>query len=170
VLGAFYPAQVERADVLLLNKTDLVTAAQLEEVRRAVSALNPRATVVATERCHVELSLILDQPGRAREPSALEQGLASPAPAAAFVSFVLPAEFDADGGKLAAFFAGLPPSLVRAKGFMRIDGEPRTVQFVAGQLEITPAPGPRRFSMVFISSAEPERAVVESAFRRTARP
>src|SRR5918995_6143325 len=101
------------------------------------------------------------------EPSALEQGLASPAPAASFVSFVVPAGFDADRGKVEAFFETLPAEMVRAKGFMRIDGQARTVQYAAGQLEITPAANPRNLSMVFISSAEPDRAATQAALERT---
>ena len=168
VLGGFYIAQVQRADVLLLNKTDLTTAEQLTRVREDVIALNPRATVVTTERCNVELSMVLDRSGSgAPEPSALEQGLASPAPAASFVSFVVPAGFDAERGKVEAFFKTLPPEMVRAKGFMRIDGEPRTVQYAAGQLEITAAANPRSLSMVFISSAEPDRAATQAALERT---
>lgn len=168
VLGGFYTAQVRRADVLLLNKTDLATPALLGQVREDVIALNPRATVVTTERCNVELSMVLDKAASGGpEPSALEQGLASPAPAASFVSFVVPAGFDTERAKVEAFFKALPPEMVRAKGFMRIDGQPRTVQYAAGQLEITPAANPRTLSMVFISSAEPDRAATQAALGRT---
>jgi G3E family GTPase len=169
VLGGFYTAQIERADVILLNKKDLTTDEALAAVRREVTALNPRAAVVTTERCDVELRMVLERGAGVPEPSALEQGLASPAPAASFVSFVVAAPFDADRDKVEAFFRGLPPEMVRAKGFMRIDGEPRTVQFAAGQLEITDGPAPRTLSMVFISSAEPDRAGVKAALERTAR-
>jgi G3E family GTPase len=168
VLGGFYTAQVRRADVLLLNKIDLTTPELLARVREDIVALNPRATIVTTERCNVELSMVLDKAGSgAPEPSALEQGLASPAPAASFVSFVVPAGFNAERGKVEAFFKALPPEMVRAKGFMRIDGEPRTVQYTAGQLEITAAAHPRTLSMVFISSAEPDRAAIQAALERT---
>jgi G3E family GTPase len=167
VLGGFYTAQVQRADVLLLNKTDLTTPEQLARVREDVVALNPRAAVVTTERCNVELSMVLDKSKAAPEPSALEQGLASPAPAASFVSFILATSFDTEGTEVHAFFRALPPDIVRAKGFMRIDGQVRTVQYAAGQLEITPADNPRTLSMVFISSAEPDRAGTQAALERT---
>ena len=167
ILGRFYAEQVERADVVVLNKTDLTSTEQLERVRQEIVALNRSATVATAERCNVELSMILDKSAGAPEPSALDQGLASPAPAASFVSFVVPAGFDAERGRVEAFFKSLPPELVRAKGFMSIDGQPRTVQFAAGRLEITPAADPRTFSMVFISSAEPDRAAIRTALERT---
>jgi G3E family GTPase len=167
VLGRFYTEQVERADVVVLNKTDLTSTEQLERARQDIVALNRGATVATAERCNVELSMVLDKSARPPEPSALDQGLASPAPAASFVSFVVPAGFDAERGRVEEFFKSLPPELVRAKGFMSIDGQPRTVQFAAGQLEITPAANPRTLSMVFISSAEPDRAAIQTALERT---
>jgi G3E family GTPase len=169
VLGGFYVAQVERADVILLNKTDLVDFEQLERLRSDVKTLNPRATVATTERCDVELRLVLDRTPGALEPSALEQGLPSPAPSASFVSFVVPATFDADEASVKTFFGGLPSDLVRAKGFMTIEGLPCLVQFAAGQLEITPASNPRSLSIVFISSGTPDRAAVEAGLKATAR-
>lgn len=167
VLGGFYAEQVERADVVVLNKTDLTSTEGLERVRQEIIALNPRAAVATTERCNVELSMVLDKAAGAPEPSALDQGLASPAPAASFVSFVVPARFDAHLERVETFFKSMPPELVRAKGFMTIDGQPRTVQFAAGQLEITPAANPRTLSMVFISSAEVDRGAIQTALERT---
>jgi G3E family GTPase len=167
VLGDFYMDQVRRADVLLLNKTDLAKPDQLEAVRREVTALNPRATVVTTERCNVELDMVLDKRDGTPEPSALEQGLASPAPAASFVSFVVPVMFDANRAKLEQFFKMLPPEIVRAKGFATIDGQASTVQFAAGQLEITPAANPRGLNLVFIASKEPDRAAIQRALEGT---
>jgi G3E family GTPase len=103
------------------------------------------------------------------EPSALEQGLASPAPAASFVSFVVVASFDAGRARVEQFFASLPETIMRAKGFMTIDGQAHLVQFAGGRLELEAAANPRSLSMVFISSGEPERAAIEAAFRATAK-
>jgi G3E family GTPase len=169
VLGSFYTEQVRRADVLLLNKTDLTLPEQLAAVRREVMALNPRATVVTTERCAVELDMVLDKGKAAPEPSALEQGLASPAPAASFVSFVVPVPFDTERAKLERFFDGLPAEIVRAKGFLTMDGRACMVQFAAGQLEITPATSPRGLNLVFVASGQLDRAAVREALERTTR-
>jgi G3E family GTPase len=169
VLGSFYAEQVQRADVVILNKTDLTDPSRLDEVRRTIAGLNPKAAVVAADHCNVELDMVLDGQRRAPEPSALEQGLASPAPAASFVSFVVPAAFDSSRAAVEQFFASLPPEIMRAKGFMKIDGQLATVQFAAGQLEITPAAGSRPLTMVFISNAEPNRTAIAEAFGRTKR-
>jgi len=169
VLGNFYTDQVRLADVLLLNKTDLATPGQLEAVRREITALNPQATLVTTERCNVELGVVLDKRRDTPGPSALEQGLASPAPAASFVSFVVPVAFDTDRAKVEQFFEALPPAIVRAKGFMRVEGQVSIVQFAGGQLEIAPTPNARGFTLVFIASAEPDRAAIQRALDTTRR-
>ena len=169
VLGNFYTDQVRLADVLLLNKTDLAKPGQLEAVRREITALNPQATVVTTERCNVELGVVLDRRRDTPAPSALEQGLASPAPAASFVSFVVPVAFDTDRAKVEQFFETLPSAIVRAKGFMRVGGQVSIVQFAGGQLEIAPTPNARGFTLVFIASAEPDRAAIQRALDTTRR-
>jgi G3E family GTPase len=53
--------QVAFADVILLNKVDLVSPEALAEVRRDIRAINPYARIIETERCNVELADILDK-------------------------------------------------------------------------------------------------------------
>ena len=51
-------SQVQNADVILLNKSDLATAAELEATRRALAALQPRATIVETVYCNMPLLML----------------------------------------------------------------------------------------------------------------
>lgn len=51
--------QIAFADVLLLNKTDLVTPADLERIERRVRAINPYARIVRTQRCDVALDAVM---------------------------------------------------------------------------------------------------------------
>ena len=170
VLGQFYLDQVRRADVLLLNKADLASGSDLEDIRRELAELNPQAAVMTTERCDVELKAIMETTRpMVNEPSALEQGLASPAPAASFVSFVIPASFEAGREQVERFFAALPETIMRAKGFMTIDGQAYLVQFAGGRLELEAGAKPKNLSMVFISNSEPDRDAIAAAFRGTAR-
>jgi G3E family GTPase len=53
--------QVAFADVILLNKVDLVTPEELAAVKREIRAINPYARVIDTERCRVELGEVLDR-------------------------------------------------------------------------------------------------------------
>ncbi len=53
--------QIGFADVILLNKTDLVTPAELAAVERAIRAMNPHAIIHRTERCAISLDRVLDR-------------------------------------------------------------------------------------------------------------
>jgi G3E family GTPase len=51
--------QIAFADVILINKTDLVTAEELEEVEGRIRAINPYAKVHRTERAKIALDQVL---------------------------------------------------------------------------------------------------------------
>jgi G3E family GTPase len=51
--------QIAFADVILVNKTDLVSPEELAEVERKIRAINPYAKLHRTERSNVELDAIL---------------------------------------------------------------------------------------------------------------
>src|SRR6266852_3442084 len=51
--------QIAFADVIIINKTDLVSAAELAEVEGRIRAINPYAKVHRTERCAVPLQEVL---------------------------------------------------------------------------------------------------------------
>ena len=53
--------QIAFADVVVLNKTDLVTPQELREVEAAVRAINPAASIHRTQRSGVPLSDVLDR-------------------------------------------------------------------------------------------------------------
>jgi G3E family GTPase len=51
--------QIAFADVIIINKTDLVSAAELDEVEGRIRAINPYARLHKTERCAVPLHEVL---------------------------------------------------------------------------------------------------------------
>ena len=53
--------QIGFADVILLNKTDLVTSDELSAVEKRIRAINPHATIHRTERCAIPLTKVLDR-------------------------------------------------------------------------------------------------------------
>src|SRR6202046_1111887 len=53
--------QIAFADVIILNKTDLVSKAELAEVEARIRAINPYAKLHRTERCQVALSDVLER-------------------------------------------------------------------------------------------------------------
>jgi G3E family GTPase len=53
--------QIAFADVIVLNKTDLVSKSELAEVEARIRAINPYAKLHRTERCKVALSDVLER-------------------------------------------------------------------------------------------------------------
>ena len=53
--------QIAFADVIVLNKTDLVSNPELAEVEARIRAINPYAKLHRTERCQVQLSDVLER-------------------------------------------------------------------------------------------------------------
>ncbi|MGE4374062.1 MAG: GTP-binding protein [Xanthobacter sp.] len=53
--------QVAFADVILLNKTDLVTPAELDEVEARIRGINPYAKLYRTQRSEITLDKVLNQ-------------------------------------------------------------------------------------------------------------
>jgi G3E family GTPase len=51
--------QIAFADVILINKTDLVTPGELAEIEARIRAINPYAKVHKTERCQIPLPEVL---------------------------------------------------------------------------------------------------------------
>ncbi|MHC5305695.1 CobW family GTP-binding protein [Bartonella sp. LJL80] len=53
--------QIAFADVVLLNKTDLVSPQELADVEATIRAINPTAMVYRTERANISLDKVLDR-------------------------------------------------------------------------------------------------------------
>jgi G3E family GTPase len=53
--------QIAFADVILLNKTDLVTPAELAAVEARIRGINPYATLHKTQKCAIALDKVLDR-------------------------------------------------------------------------------------------------------------
>ena len=127
--------QIEFADVIVLNKLDLVTGEQAREVEAIITALNPVAEVIPTTRCQVPLSRVLDtglfdyekaerSAGWIRElegnhtPEMEEYGISS-------FTYRSAKPFDAE--KLNAFFhdSGNWEGILRSKGFFWVAADHR---------------------------------------------
>ena len=153
MLGEFYLSQIAYAELILLNKVDLLSGERLEVVREAVREINPQAALLTTTQCDMDVELVLDAVAGLDLPLAGghgAHGAHGPHDHAEFDSLVCDTGGEATRAQVEGFFGGLPPAVLRAKGFMSIGGQPCLVQFSAGQLDITPADRLRVQQMVFI--------------------
>ena len=191
MLGDFYVDQIENADIVLLNKIDLVTPAQLEEATRQIRELNPDADLLYAEQGRVRPEELFERRGALVERLLAEAGeSAAPGPAhgdpqhshdhehghdhdphatAPAQSFVVRGAGNATRAGLERFFSALPQSVWRAKGFVHVDGAPALLQYSLGQLEITRAPKVEADALVFIGNGM-DRPAIEAGLAAAARP
>ncbi|KAK7753138.1 hypothetical protein SLS62_004870 [Diatrype stigma] len=66
--------QVEFADVVVINKCDLVPAAEVDRIRGVVAQLNPGAKILTTARARLDVAEILDTGAFSYEKAALAAG------------------------------------------------------------------------------------------------
>ena len=101
-------AQVEAADVVLVNKTDCNPPEKINETLDAVRELNSTADCIRTVRCDVELDLFAQHAPRGL------QGEYAKCRDPNYATFVTEADFD--GHALEAFVLGRADEIYRVKG------------------------------------------------------
>jgi G3E family GTPase len=147
-MGDTVQAQLAHADIILLNKIDLVSRQQLSGISRWLAETAPRARVVPARNAEIPLDIVLGQ--APRRPS--DNGLASPSGhhhTADYKTLSLEIDAPCDPERLANSLASADAGLLRAKGFVRqLDGTFATLHVVGQRAVVEPAPawigGPAR--------------------------
>jgi G3E family GTPase len=126
--------QVAFADVILLNKTDLVTKDELKTVEDRIRAINPLARVHRTQKSQIELDAILDKGAfdlkriLEFEPDFLHHGHDHDHKEEV-TSLSFTADRPVDPDKFQKWMGALlqlrGPDIFRSKGILAIDGAPR---------------------------------------------
>ncbi|HXK60033.1 MAG TPA: GTP-binding protein [Acidobacteriota bacterium] len=136
--------QIEDADLILLNKVDLVDPAQTDDVENKLRQINELAEIIRTVKARVDPELLF---GIGRERTA------SPAahvhqPEFASFSFVSDAEYSRE--RLDDWAASLSNwGVYRSKGFVHVEDGSFLFNFVAGRWEFESFPADKT-SLVFI--------------------
>jgi G3E family GTPase len=129
-LGHTTRLQIEGADILLLNKIDLVDAKQIESLETKLREINPSASIIRTERCQIDPELLF---GVGREKTiAPPQHEHQPE----FESFTFSSDNIFSRDCFERFVNGLPTNVIRAKGFIRFPDGAQLFNFVAGRWEL----------------------------------
>ena len=131
-LGHTTRLQIEGADILLLNKVDLVDAKQIEPLERKLHEINPSAAIVRTERCRIDPELLF---GIGREQE-VARPLHEHQPE--FESFAFRSDKMFSPDCFEGFANALPANVIRAKGFVRFPDDVQLFNFVAGRWELEP--------------------------------
>jgi G3E family GTPase len=157
--------QIAFADVIVLNKTDLVTAEELTEVERRIRAINRFAEIHRTERASLPISDVLDrgafdlQRVLERVPEFLTDDTHSHDDDVRSVSFEVERPIDAEkfNAWIGVILAERGQDLLRTKGILYYANETRRFAFQAvhmiadgGFISDIREGDPRRSRIVFI--------------------
>ena len=132
--------QIAFADVIVLNKTDLVTAEELESVEGLIRKINRFATIHRTTRADMKVADILDQGAfdlnrvLAREPAFLDEGHEhSHNEDISSMSFEVERAVDPEkfNAWISALLGEKGQDLLRTKGILAYPGEERRFAFQA---------------------------------------
>ena len=144
-------SQTEYAAAVILNKTDLVTAEEAEEVKALISEYNPGARIYPTSYCDVDIRQIVDEMTsgeirtEARESSNTWQNRAN----TFNVCGSEPVPYD----KLEAFIKEIIDGTYRIKGFVLTDRGVKEISTVGMNISINDWSDPiSRSEIVVISS------------------
>jgi G3E family GTPase len=142
-LGHTTRLQIEAADILLLNKIDLVEAIQIRALENKLREINPTAAVIRSKRCRVEPEVLF---GIGREKEVAQPGHRHQSE---FESFTFSSDKIFACDSFERFARTLPANVIRAKGFVRFHDGTHLFNFVAGRWEMEPFESDRT-ELVFI--------------------
>jgi G3E family GTPase len=175
--------QIAFADVILLNKTDLVSPAELDTIEARIRSLNPYAKLHKTVKSDVALDAILDRGAfdldriLAIEPDFLEHGHEHD-----HDDDIISASFLIDGEVNPEKFVPwindvsqrLGPKLLRYKGILAFKGEDKRFvlqgvhMILDGDLQRDWRAGEKRVSKLVFIGRDIDLATLEAEFRATA--
>ncbi|TDR89900.1 CobW family GTP-binding protein [Enterovirga rhinocerotis] len=174
--------QIAFADVVLLNKADLVDEAALGEVEARIRAINPQATIHRTVNCDIPIAEVLDRKAfdldriMEVEPDFLEEGHHHHHDEE-MISFSFKAG-EVDPDRFMPWISDLTqregPNILRCKGIVAFPKEPKRFVFqgvhmiLDGDLQRDWRPDEKRESRVVFIGRDLDKQAFEEGFRACA--
>jgi G3E family GTPase len=158
-LGHTTRLQIEGADILLLNKIDLVDAKQIDALEIKLREINPSAAIIRTERCRIDPELLFGIWQSRERKVAPPQHEHQPE----LESFTFSSDNIFSRDCFERFADALPPNVIRAKGFVRFPDGAQLFNYVAGRWELEPFEADQT-QLVFIGKGvlSEKEAIMES--------
>ncbi|MBV00734.1 MAG: 4-hydroxytetrahydrobiopterin dehydratase [Rhodospirillaceae bacterium] len=165
--------QIEFANVILLNKVDLISKEQLKTVTAIIRGLNTKAKIIETTLSKVELKEVMDTKlydlEEAQDHPLWAQELYNPnahvpeTDEYGITSFVYRARAPFDPKKIHEFFTQEWPGVIRAKGFFWLSSRPDFVGEISQAGAFVKHKGIGRWWASVPESEWPDREAVEDA-------
>jgi G3E family GTPase len=127
--------QITAADLLVLNKLDLVSSGQSAALRARLAAIAPAHRLIEATQADVPIDIVLGLEHAASGPERDAGAAAEPARADMFRSWSVTSDALLDPGRLVAMIERLPAGVLRAKGVLWLADRPdrRTVLQMVGR-------------------------------------
>ncbi len=136
MVGPWVRHQLGSADLIVLNKTDLVSGPGRNSVRHWISEVAPGAHIVETSHGRVPVSLVLAGPDTDEPPVALRRAHQGRPAHPEFGSWGCTVDVALDGAAFRWWAASLPEPILRGKGIVFLAEDPRhryVFQLVGGR-------------------------------------
>jgi G3E family GTPase len=162
MLGSFYDRQILGADILLLNKIDLVGEETARAIQSRLGEMNPRARIFPTENCFLTPALLFENAPAAearREGAGLEN---KDLEEEGFQAFIFEDPGVLDRGRFVRFLESLPPSLFRCKGWVRFSDSSVIVNYSGGNYRLEPALDFHPTALVLVGRKCPQDGILEA--------
>lgn len=164
-LSGLNDRQLRSADIILLNKIDLVSRQDANALSASIRQAVPQATVLQTSNCAVPLALLLDIGSVVPSPLPVRTKQAEPVFQSVIVDGLVPFQ----RLRLERLLSSLPEQILRLKGFVRLTEQPDQlwlVQAVGRRWRMDPTDSaPDRLGLVAIGLSDAVfTEVVESHF------
>jgi G3E family GTPase len=139
-----FEKQVEAANIILLNKTDLVTKQDLQEIKQKLEQINNKATIIETKNAKIDLNLILDiefKPIKNLKKTKTKS----------YQSFTInTSNTNLTIPKLKKALSNLPKEIFRAKGHIDIKDETYLINYVGSKYNIEKSDKTNNNKLIFI--------------------
>ena len=132
--------QLEVADVILVNKVDLITTDQAKEVEAAIRLHNETALFSRTMGCDVDTNYLFGLEFFPKIPYARRSGYVNPHGEAEFQSFAWSTGTRLAEEKFRQCVRVLPSEVFRAKGFVLLEDRSVLFNYVAGRINFEEFP------------------------------
>ena len=129
-IGRTTKVQIEMADIILLNKTDLVSNKELKQAEIKLREINNRAVIIKTKNCETEINLLFGLHEKLWIKIEKEHFHSN------IESFVFEKDIKLDGKKFEKIITTLPKEIYRAKGFVNLKEGTYLLNYVASRYKI----------------------------------
>lgn len=162
-LGQTGKIQIEMANVLIMNKIDLITKKQIEEIESGLKELNEKATILKSIKCELDTNLLFgiitnkkrSKKVRKHETENIE-------------FFVYSAKKILNKNKFEKVIQNLPKNIYRAKGFVKFSDGDYLFNYVAGRYDFEKFKT-KETQIIFIGiKAKTSQREIESMFKEVA--